>query len=167
LPILCNQCEDAPCLKACPTSAIIRLENGEVVINKGDCNVNRFCMAACPYGAIYIDPEEQAAQKCTFCEHHTAQGLQPACVEACPTRCRIFGDLDDPQSTIAQKAHTNPTTAWKPEAGTQPRVLYIDPKHALPLIAHDGIQTGTQTQMPVQPSTLQGIYMPPTGKSAS
>lgn len=97
----------------------------------------------------------------------TAQGLQPACVEACPTRCRIFGDLDDPQSPIAQKAHANTTTVWKPEAGTQPRVLYIDPKNALPLIAHDGIQTGTQTQMPGQPSTMQGTYLPPTGKSAS
>jgi Fe-S-cluster-containing dehydrogenase component len=49
-----------------------------------------------PYGAIYIDPEDHVAQKCTFCEHRTAQGLAPVCVEACPTRCRIFGDLDDP-----------------------------------------------------------------------
>src|SRR5712691_12071957 len=96
IPVLCNQCEEAPCLKACPTGAIIRIENGEIVINKGDCNVNRFCMAACPYGAIYIDPEEHVAQKCTFCEHRTAQGMQPACVDACPTRCRIFGDLADP-----------------------------------------------------------------------
>jgi len=128
IPVLCNQCEEAPCLKACPTGAIIRVENGEIVINKGDCNVNRFCMAACPYGAIYIDPEEQVAQKCTFCEHRTAQGMQPACVDACPTRCRIFGDLDDPSSTIAQKVQANTTTIWKPEAGTKPRVLYIDPK---------------------------------------
>ena len=167
LPILCNQCEDAPCLKACPTGAVIRLEHGEVVINKGDCNVNRFCMAAYPYGAIYIDPEENVAQKCTFCEHRTAQGLQPACVDACPTQCRIFGDLDDPQSAIAQKAHANPTTVWKPEAGTQPRVLYIDPKGALQLLAHDGIQPETRPQMPGQPSTMQGTYMAPPGTAAS
>ena len=94
-------------------------------------NVNRFCQAACPYGAIYIDPEDHVAQKCTFCEHRTAQGLAPACVDAWPTRCRIFGDLDDPTSEIGRKARENPTTVWKPEAGTKPRVVYIDPARAL------------------------------------
>lgn len=140
IPVLCNHCEDAPCLKACPTGAITRLENGEVVIDKGDCNLNRFCMAACPYGAIYVDPEENVAQKCTFCEHRTSEGADPACVEACPTHCRIFGDLDDPDSEIAQRAADNPTTVWKEEAGTNPRVLYIDERGALPLIADQGVQ---------------------------
>ncbi len=163
IPVLCNHCEEAPCLKACPTGAIIRVENGEVVINKGDCNVNRFCMAACPYGAIYIDPEEQVAQKCTFCEHRTAQGMPPACVDACPTRCRIFGDLDDPRSAIAQKVQINTTTVWKPEAGTQPRVLYIDPKKALTHLASDGIQVDTRAQMSGSPSTMRGTYAAPPG----
>jgi len=140
IPVLCNHCEDAPCLKACPTSAISRLENGEVVINKERCNSNRFCMSACPYGAIYIDPFENVAQKCTFCEHRTADGMNPACVDACPTKCRIFGDLDDPKSEIARKAAANPTRVWKPEAGTQPRVLYIDPHGALSLINDAGVQ---------------------------
>ena len=166
LPILCNHCEEAPCLKACPTGAIIRVEHGEIVINQGDCNVNRFCMAACPYGAIYIDPQDNVAQKCTFCEHRSAQGMQPACVEACPTHCRIFGDLDDPQSPIAQKVQQNTTTVWKPEAGTQPRVLYIDPKNALKLIAQDGIQPETRPQMPGQPGAAQGTYAAPTGEQA-
>jgi len=164
IPVLCNHCEEAPCLKACPTGAIIRVENGEVVINKGDCNVNRFCMAACPYGAIYIDPEEQVAQKCTFCEHRTAQGMQPACVDACPTRCRIFGDLDDPRSAIAQKVQANTTTVWKPEAGTQPRVLYIDPKEALTHLVNDGIQVDTRAEMSGSPPTMQGTYAAPAGK---
>jgi tetrathionate reductase subunit B len=144
IPVLCNHCEDAPCLKACPTAAISRREDGEVVINEGDCNVNRFCMAACPYGAIYIDPEEKVAQKCTFCEHRTAQDLKPACVEACPTQCRIFGDLDDPQSEIAQKAAKEPLSVWKPEAGTKPRVFYVDPQRALSLIADAGVQVDTR-----------------------
>ena len=164
IPVLCNQCEEAPCLKACPTGAIIRLEHGEVVINKGDCNVNRFCMAACPYGAIYIDPEEHVAQKCTFCEHRTAQGMQPACVDACPTRCRIFGDLADPSSTIAQKVQANTTTVWKPEAGTKPRVLYIDPKASLKHLANAGIQVDTRAQIAGNPQTMQGTYAAPTGK---
>lgn len=140
IPVLCNHCEDAPCLKACPTGAISRLEHGEVVIDKGRCNANRFCMSACPYGAIYIDPFEQVAQKCTFCEHRTADGMNPACVDACPTKCRIFGDLDDPRSEIARKAAASPVRVWKPDAGTRPRVLYIDPGGALSLIEDAGVQ---------------------------
>jgi tetrathionate reductase subunit B len=140
VPVLCNHCEDAPCLKACPTAAISRLEDGEVVINKDRCNANRFCISACPYGAIYIDPFEEVAQKCTFCEHRTAQGMSPACVDACPTKCRIFGDLDDPKSEIARKAASTPTRVWKPDAGTRPRVLYVDPHGALSLIEDAGVQ---------------------------
>jgi tetrathionate reductase subunit B len=147
IPILCNHCEDAPCLTACPTGAIVRRPTGEVVIEEGDCNLNRFCMAACPYGAIYVDPDRHVAQKCTFCEHRTVQGLQPACVEACPTRCRIFGDLDDPGSAIAQKAAARPTRVWKEEAGTRPRVHYVDPRDALRLIAGEGIQVDTHADM--------------------
>jgi Fe-S-cluster-containing dehydrogenase component len=144
LPVLCNHCEDAPCLTACPTGAISRPDGQAVIIDKSLCNANRMCMTACPYGAIYIDPFESVAQKCTFCEHRTAQGLMPACVDACPTRCRIFGDLDDRDSEIAQKAASNRTAVWKPAAGTRPRVLYIDPKGALDLIKDAGIQAGTE-----------------------
>jgi Fe-S-cluster-containing dehydrogenase component len=147
IPVLCNHCEDAPCLSACPTGAVMKLENGEIVIDKGDCNTNRFCMAACPYGAIYVDPEENVAQKCTFCEHRTAQGMEPACVEACPTHCRIFGDLDDPSSEISRKASSNVTTVWKPEANTRPKVLYIDPKRALAQISEEGVQNATRKKL--------------------
>jgi tetrathionate reductase subunit B len=140
VPVLCNHCEDAPCLDACPTDAISRQPGGEVLINEGDCNLNRFCMAACPYGAIYEDPDKHVAQKCTLCSHRTEQGQQPACVDACPTNCRIFGDLDDPDSEIAKRAAAQPTAVWKPAAATFPRVLYIDPRGALPLIETDGVQ---------------------------
>jgi Fe-S-cluster-containing dehydrogenase component len=165
IPVLCNHCEDAPCLDACPTAAISRLDDGQVVINKGDCNTNRFCMAACPYGAIYVDPEENVAQKCTFCEHRTSQGMQPACVDACPTKCRIFGDLDDPTTAIAQKAHANATRVWKPEAGTRPKVLYIDPHDALPLIAGDGVQVPTVNAYEAGGDSAQGTWSAPTSKA--
>jgi tetrathionate reductase subunit B len=140
IPVLCNHCEDAPCLKACPTSAIVQLPSGEVVINEGDCNVNKYCQAACPYGAIYIDPHENVAQKCTFCDHRTRDGRAPACVEACPTQCRIFGDLDDPDSAVSRKLAPGDATVWKPEAATRPKVFYIDPRRALELIATGGVQ---------------------------
>lgn len=142
IPVLCNHCQDAPCLNACPTAAITRLPDGEVVIDEGDCNLNRYCMAACPYGAIYVDPVKEVAQKCTFCAHRTEAGREPACVEACPTGCRVFGDLDDPDSDIARKLAGSPTTVWKEEAGTSPRVFYVDPRNALPLIAVNGVQVG-------------------------
>lgn len=146
IPVLCNQCEDAPCLDACPTGAVVRLDGGEVMIDEGDCNLNKFCMSACPYGAIYIDEDKGTAQKCTFCEHRTAEGRQPACVDACPTDCRIFGDLDDPSSEIAQRAAAETTRGWKEEQGTGPRVMYIDPGNALDLIAGDGVQSGTTAE---------------------
>lgn len=161
IPVLCNHCEDAPCLEACPTSAIERLEDGQVVINKGDCNVNRFCMAACPYGAIYVDPVEEVAQKCTFCEHRTAQGMQPACIDACPTKCRVFGDLDDPTSAIAKKIAANPTRVWKADAGTRPKVFYIDPHGALQLIANDGVQMPTDPTYPAH-GAVHTTYNPPS-----
>ncbi len=151
LPVLCNHCEDAPCMDACPTEALTRLPNGEVVINEGDCNVNRFCQAACPYGAIYIDPVEKVAQKCTFCTHRTDEGRAPACVEACPTGCRTFGDLEDVTSAIAQKVAANTVTVWKPEAGTAPKVLYIDPKNALSLLAEDGVQVDGSLEFKGEP----------------
>ncbi|WP_344855978.1 4Fe-4S dicluster domain-containing protein [Planomonospora alba] len=148
IPVLCNHCEDAPCLNACPTGAVVRLEDGEVTIEEGDCNLNRACMSACPYGAIYVDEDRGAAQKCTFCAHRTAEGLQPACVDACPTNCRIFGDLDDADSEIAKKAAANAVTVWKEGEGTRPRVLYIDPRNALDLIADAGVQADQATDLP-------------------
>ncbi|HEU5157713.1 MAG TPA: 4Fe-4S dicluster domain-containing protein [Streptosporangiaceae bacterium] len=148
IPVLCNQCEDAPCLNACPTGAVVRMDGGEVMIDEGDCNLNKFCMAACPYGAIYIDDDKGAAQKCTFCHHRTAEGRQPACVDACPTNCRIFGDLDDPQTEIAQKAAAHETRVWKEDQETGPRVLYIDPRNALSHIADDGVQVDASAELP-------------------
>ncbi|TDB89012.1 4Fe-4S dicluster domain-containing protein [Actinomadura sp. KC216] len=147
IPVLCNHCEDAPCLNACPTGAVVRLDDGEITIDEGDCNLNRFCMSACPYGAIYVDEDKSAAQKCTFCQHRTEEGRQPACVDACPTGCRIFGDLDDPDSKIAKKAARSETRSWKEEKGTRPRVLYIDPRGALDLIADEGVQVDTSGEM--------------------
>jgi tetrathionate reductase subunit B len=146
IPVLCNHCEDAPCLNACPTSAISRASNGEVVIDKDRCNGVRACISACPYGAIYIDPVERVAQKCTFCEHRTAVGRAPACVEACPTHCRTFGDLDDPTSAVSKKIATNEVVAWKADEKTKPKVLYVDPRGALAHARQVGVQMDKQSE---------------------
>jgi Fe-S-cluster-containing dehydrogenase component len=107
--------------------------------------------------------KRHVAQKCTFCEHRTAQGLAPAYADACPTRCRIFGDLDDSNGEIGRKVRDNPTTVWKPEAGTKPRVIYIDPARALQHLADDGVQVDTRAMTPGDSGSGQGQYTPPEG----
>lgn len=134
IPVLCNHCEDAPCTKVCPSHAVVRLEGGQVVIDKERCRGKQDCIEACPYGAIYFDPDEKVAQKCTLCVHRTEQGLPPACVEACPTHTRVFGDLDAPQSELAQRMARGPTAVWKQGENTRPKVHYVDPRGALPLV---------------------------------
>ena len=72
LPMLCMHCKDAPCMDVCPTQAVARLADGRVVINQDACCGNKACIAACPYGAIYIDPQTHKADKCDFCMHRTS-----------------------------------------------------------------------------------------------
>lgn len=126
LPALCMHCEDAPCLKACPTEAISRGPDGVVRIDAGTCDRSRDCVKACPYGAIHIDPVAQVADKCDLCSHRLEIGMQPACVEACPAEVFAFGDLDEPDSAIRrfEARHKAELTVLKPEEGTRPMVKY-------------------------------------------
>jgi Fe-S-cluster-containing dehydrogenase component/formate-dependent nitrite reductase membrane component NrfD len=109
-PVLCNQCDEAPCARICPTRALFRRPDGIV---------------ACPYDQLFIDPNTHTAEKCNFCANRVANELLPACVSVCPTECRIFGDLDDPTSAVARIAERESVTVRKPEKGTRPKVLYI------------------------------------------
>src|SRR5690606_32316707 len=84
LPVVCMQCEDAPCLKACPTQSITRGEDGIVRIRTETCTGQGKCEDACPYGAIYVHPQTNTADKCDFCSHRLEAGMAPACVETCP-----------------------------------------------------------------------------------
>jgi len=98
----CNQCEDAPCVAACPTSAMYVRADGIVDFDKGSCIGCKACMAACPYDAIFINPEDHAAEKCNFCAHRVDLGLEPACVVVCPTEAIRIGDLRDPDSDVSR-----------------------------------------------------------------
>ncbi len=98
----CNHCENAPCVNECPTGALYHVEGGIVRLDPDRCIGCRACTRTCPYNAIYINPRTGKADKCSFCEHLIEKGLEPACVAACPTGARIFGDLDDPQSLIGK-----------------------------------------------------------------
>lgn len=126
LPVVCMQCEEAPCLRACPTNSISRGADGIVHINTATCNGNGHCVEACPYGAIYVDPETHLADKCDFCSHRLEVGMEPACVETCPGETIIFGDLNDPNSRISQfrERHRVELTVLKPEENARPAVHY-------------------------------------------
>jgi Fe-S-cluster-containing dehydrogenase component/formate-dependent nitrite reductase membrane component NrfD len=120
----CNQCDDAPCVEICPTSAMHRRPDGIVDFDKAICIGCKACMAACPYDAIFINPEDHSAEKCNFCAHRIDVGLEPACVTVCPTQAILVGDLDDPTSRVAQIAHREPVAVRRPEKGTQPKLFY-------------------------------------------
>ena len=120
----CNQCEDAPCVAACPTSAMYRRKDGIVDFDKTACIGCKACIAACPYDAIFINPEDHSAEKCNFCAHRLDVGLEPACVVVCPTQAIIVGDLADPNSKAAQMVQREPMAVRRPEKGTRPKVFY-------------------------------------------
>ena len=120
----CNQCEDAPCVAACPTGAMYRRDDGIVDFDKRICIGCKACMAACPYDAIFINPEDHSAEKCNLCAHRLDVGLEPACVTVCPTEAIIVGDLGDPASTVSRVINREPVQVRRPEKETRPGVFY-------------------------------------------
>lgn len=120
----CNQCDDAPCTTACPTRAMYRRPDGIVDFDKSVCIGCKACIAACPYDAIFINPEDHSAEKCNFCAHRIDVGLEPACVVVCPTEAILVGDLNDPASKVAQIVHRQPVAVRRPEKETRPKLFY-------------------------------------------
>lgn len=120
----CNHCEDAPCVRCCPTSASHIIEGGIVAVDEDDCIGCKACIASCPYDARFIHPEGYV-DKCTFCAHRIKEGKQPACVSVCPTTAMIFGDLDDKKSEISTALRKRKHKSLIPEAGTKPHVYYL------------------------------------------
>ncbi|MCK6627006.1 MAG: polysulfide reductase NrfD [Anaerolineae bacterium] len=122
----CNHCANPPCVRICPVTAMYQRHDGIVEFDPDVCIGCKACMQACPYDAIYLDPETHTAAKCHFCSHRTDIGLQPACVVVCPTQSIIAGDLDDPNSRIRRLLAHEKVSARKPEQGTAPKLFYID-----------------------------------------
>ncbi len=121
----CNHCDAAPCIDICPTVALFRHPNGIVDFDNDRCIGCKSCMQACPYDALYIDPNSHTAAKCNFCAHRVEIGLKPSCEIVCPTQAILSGDLDDPESQISNIARSNNVTVRKPEKGTQPKLSYL------------------------------------------
>jgi Fe-S-cluster-containing dehydrogenase component/formate-dependent nitrite reductase membrane component NrfD len=126
----CNHCEFAPCVTICPVTALHRRPDGVVDFNSDRCIGCKSCMQACPYDALYIDPDTNTAAKCNFCTHRLEIGLQPSCVQVCPEQAIIAGDMDDPTSVISQLLDRHPVQVRKPEKGTKPKLFYIDADEA-------------------------------------
>ena len=129
LPILCNQCNRPPCVKVCPTKATYKSKkNGIVMIDGKLCIGCKACMASCPYSARYFKKENNSVDKCDFCfQARLEQGNPvPACVEICPTKVFIFGDLNDQESEVYKEIHAQEGTilVLRPEVGTMPNVFY-------------------------------------------
>ena len=120
----CNQCAHAPCVTACPTTAMFKRPDGIVDFDKSICIGCKACMAACPYDAIFINPEDHSAEKCNFCAHRIDIGLEPACVVVCPTQAILVGDMNDPSSYVAQIVNREPVNVRRPEKETLPKLFY-------------------------------------------
>jgi Fe-S-cluster-containing dehydrogenase component/formate-dependent nitrite reductase membrane component NrfD len=120
----CNQCEHPPCVEACPTSAMFQRKDGIVDFDKNVCIGCRACIAACPYDAIFINPEDHSAEKCNFCAHRLEVGLEPACVVVCPTEAIMIGNLRDPESKVAQYVNRDVVAVRRPEKETLPKLFY-------------------------------------------
>ena len=120
----CNQCDHPPCVTACPTSAMYRRPDGIVDFDKDICIGCKACIAACPYDAIFINPEDHSAEKCNFCTHRLEVGLEPACVVVCPTEAILVGNLKDPNSRVATYVNRDVVAVRRPEKETHPKLFY-------------------------------------------
>jgi len=153
LPVACQHCDDAPCVRVCPVGATYRREDGTVLVDYERCIGCRYCIAACPYGVrvfnwgdrkydpsftvgygrdyrsdgrLVFTPDRPTGvvEKCTFCVERIDVGQEPFCVTVCPTGARVFGDLADSQSSVAQLVDDG-ATQLLPDLGTDPRVYYL------------------------------------------
>ena len=120
----CNHCDDAPCIEICPTISLFRRPDGIVDFDNERCIGCKSCMQACPYDALYIDPDRNTAAKCNFDASRVDMGYKPACEVVCPTQAILSGDLDDPSSTISKRIAMEKVSARKVEKGTKPKLFY-------------------------------------------
>ncbi|HEY6465598.1 MAG TPA: 4Fe-4S dicluster domain-containing protein [Candidatus Acidoferrales bacterium] len=160
MPVLCQQCAQAPCEPVCPTFASYHTEEGLNGQIYNRCIGTRYCANACPYSVrffnwfnpvwdkpldLQLNPDVSVRsvgvmEKCTFCVQRIKAGeiqaeaekralkdgeIQPACVQSCPTKAMVFGDLNDPHSEVSRLARSNRATKLLEEVGAQPQVTYL------------------------------------------
>lgn len=127
IPILCQHCADAPCMKAAPEGAVYRRADGIVIIDPEKARGFKKIVSACPYRAIYWNEEQNVAQKCTMCAHMIDNGeKETRCSEVCPTGALVWGDMSDPKSKVSQAMaqKKDQVEDFKPQFETKPVVKY-------------------------------------------
>jgi len=136
LPMMCQHCAEPPCVDVCPTGASMKRADGIVLVDRHICIGCRYCMMACPYKARSFVHQPLTAQNpevprgigcvesCTFCVQRVDKGLKPACTEACPEGAMLFGDLNDPNSEIAQRIAREATTRVRADLKLDQGVRY-------------------------------------------
>ena len=135
MPMSCMQCENADCVTVCPTGASYKRDDGIVMVDQDICMGCNLCAWACPYGARELDQQQGTMKKCTLCvdriydEKLPQAERQPACVLTCPTKSRIFGDFDDPNSEVSIAVKERGGTALMPELGYSPVNQYLPPRN--------------------------------------
>ena len=147
LPVRCNHCIDPPCVPVCPTGASYKREQDNLVlINQDKCIGCHACIVACPYQVRFMAGDSKGyysegltsyeteayqkwqprtVQKCTFCVHRIEKGLEPACVQTCPTGALTFGDLNDPESRLSKAVRERFQFQPRAELGTDPSLYYL------------------------------------------
>lgn len=121
----CNHCADAPCVEICPVTSLFIRPDGIVDFDNERCIGCKACMQACPYDALYLDPETLTAAKCNYCTHRVDQGIEPACVVVCPVEAIVSGDLDDATSRISLLDMSQRVQYPKVEKNTRPKLFYV------------------------------------------
>ena len=127
LPRLCNHCSNPPCVGVCPNEALIKREDGPVILIEENCNGCQACLNACPYNVIQFNEQNNIIEKCHLCVHRIDKGLDPFCVICCEGQAIYFGDFNNPDSEVSQIVKNRETFKLKPEAGTEPSVFYCPP----------------------------------------
>lgn len=159
----CNHCTDAPCVEVCPVTALYKRDDGIVDFDSERCIGCKACMNACPYDALYIDPDSHTAAKCNFCAHRVELDLKPSCEVVCPVGAIISGDLEDPQSEVSRLLGSAPSAVRSAEQGTGPNVYYLGADSAaLDPLAAGGGEAYLTTEVP--PSQRQKLA--PLGEEA-
>ena len=145
----CNHCTDAPCVEVCPVRALYRRSDGIVDFDPERCIGCKACLNACPYDALYIDPQSHTAAKCNFCAHRVELDLKPSCEVVCPVGAIISGDIDDPGSEVSRLLGTAPSAVRSAEQGTGPNVYYLGADAAaLDPLAAGGGEAYLTTEVP-------------------
>jgi tetrathionate reductase subunit B len=157
----CMHCSEPTCVTACPTGATYRDEaDGIVKIDRGLCIGCGSCIPACPYGARYRHPRLNVADKCNYCPERRAAGLAPACVDTCPTKARVFGDINDPGSEAAILLAENKDRTVRvvnAQSDTKPNMYYVGGTSPADWPARAQIPMPLTTMMRAATPALQGL----------